>query len=83
MIGQEPIKLDEPKVLTDLPKTQARGPGAGRNNPDIVGATFDLYAARDGVDVAFSNLLPQPRSAGLGRVCRTSRRPAWNGRAPR
>ena len=42
----------------DLPKTQADARALAESNPDIVGATFDLYAARDGVDVAFSNLLP-------------------------
>ena len=58
VIGDQPVKLDEPKVLMDLPKTQADARALAESNPDIVGATFDLYAARDGVDVAFSNLLP-------------------------
>lgn len=58
VIGEPPVKLEEPKVLADLPKTQDDARAMADGNPDIVAATFDLYAARDGVDVAFANLLP-------------------------
>ena len=58
VIGQEPIKLDEPKVLADLPRTEDETRAFAAENPDIVAATFDLYATRDEVDVAFADLLP-------------------------
>lgn len=58
VIGEQPVKLEEPKILVDLPKTQDDARALAEANPDIVAATFDLYAARDSVDVAFSNLLP-------------------------
>lgn len=58
VIGEPPVKLEEPKVLADLPRTQDDARAMADGNPDIVAATFDLYAARDGVDVAFANLLP-------------------------
>ena len=55
---RQPTKLEEPKVLTELPKTEDETRAFAAQNPDIIAATFDLYAARDNVDVAFSNLLP-------------------------
>ena len=58
VIGEEPSKLEEPKVLTELPKTEDETRAFAAQNPDIIAATFDLYAARDKVDVAFANLLP-------------------------
>ncbi len=58
VIGEEPNKLEEPKVLTDLPKTEDETRAFAAQNPDIISATFDLYATRDEADVAFANLLP-------------------------
>jgi TolC family type I secretion outer membrane protein len=58
VVGEEPTKLEEPKVLAELPKTEDETRAFAAQNPDIVAATFDLYAARDNVDVAFSDLLP-------------------------
>jgi outer membrane protein len=58
VIGHEPAKLEEPKVLVDLPKTEDETRAFAAQNPDIVAATFDLYATRDEADVAFSSLLP-------------------------
>ena len=58
VIGEQPTKLEEPKILTDLPKTESETRAFAAQNPDIIAATFDLYAARDNVDVQFANLLP-------------------------
>ena len=58
VVGEAPAELQEPKVLADLPKTEAETRAFAAQNPDIVAATFDLYAARDDVDVNFSDLLP-------------------------
>jgi TolC family type I secretion outer membrane protein len=58
VVGEAPSKLEEPKVLQELPKTEAETRAIASQNPDIIAATFDLYAARDNVDVQFSSLLP-------------------------
>ena len=58
VIGEAPRQLDEPKVLSELPKTESDTRALAAQNPDIIAATFDLYAARDNVDVQFANLLP-------------------------
>lgn len=58
VVGEPPSKLEEPKILKDLPQTQDDTRALAAQNPDIIAATFDLYAARDNVDVQFSNLLP-------------------------
>ncbi len=58
VVGEAPSDLKEPKILEALPTTQAETRAIAAQNPDIVAATFDLYAARDNVDVQFSSLLP-------------------------
>ncbi len=58
VVGEAPSKLEEPKVLSELPKTETETRAIAGQNPDIIAATFDLYAARDNVDVQFSSLLP-------------------------
>ena len=58
VVGEAPSKLEEPKVLQALPKTESETRAIAEQNPDIIAATFDLYAARDNVDVQFSSLLP-------------------------
>lgn len=58
VIGEEPQRLQEPTTLKDLPKTLADAQAIAQSNPQITAATFDLYAARDNVDIAFATLLP-------------------------
>jgi TolC family type I secretion outer membrane protein len=58
VIGEAPKQLEEPKILSELPKTESDTRALAAQNPDIIAATFDLYAARDNVDVQFANLLP-------------------------
>jgi TolC family type I secretion outer membrane protein len=58
VVGQEPTNLAEPKPLAVLPKTLEDAEALAASNPDIIAATFGLYAARDAVDVAFADLLP-------------------------
>ncbi|MEK0085427.1 TolC family outer membrane protein [Benzoatithermus flavus] len=58
VVGEEPTNLVEPKTLVALPKTLADAQALAASNPDIVAATFSLYAARDAVDVAYADLLP-------------------------
>ena len=65
VIGEAPSKLEEPEVLQALPKTESETRAIAEQNPDIIAATFDLYAARDNVDVQFSSLLPSLDLQGL------------------
>ncbi len=65
VIGEAPSKLEEPEVLQALPKTESETRAIAAQNPDIIAATFDLYAARDNVDVQFSSLLPSLDLQGL------------------
>ena len=58
VVGEPPRSLEEPKVLDELPRTEDETRALAAQNPDIIAATFDLYAARDNVDVQFSSLLP-------------------------
>lgn len=58
VIGQEPQNLSEPMTLKDLPGSISNALALAATNPDIVAATYDLYAARDQVDVSFAELLP-------------------------
>jgi outer membrane protein len=65
VVGEPPRNLEDPKVLDELPKTEDETRALAAQNPDIVAATFDLYAARDNVDVQFSGLLPSLDLQGI------------------
>lgn len=58
VVGQDPQALDEPSPLRALPSSYDEAVALADDSPDVIAATFDLYAARDDVDVAFSDLLP-------------------------
>ncbi len=58
IIGHPPKNLAQPKPYTGLPKTIEDAQALATANPDIIQASFSLAAARDGVDVAFAQLLP-------------------------
>jgi TolC family type I secretion outer membrane protein len=58
VIGEEPQALEDPATLKELPRTLADAQALAAGNPEITAATFDLYAARDAVDIAFADLLP-------------------------
>jgi outer membrane protein len=60
LVGQPPLRLVPPQPLR-APALTARDAGllAAQNNPNVVAALFDEAAARDQIDVQFSNLLPQ------------------------
>lgn len=60
LVGEIPDRLVEPQPL-NLP---VRNPAeaaqlAAQNNPNVIAALFDQASARDAVDVAFSQLMPQ------------------------
>ncbi|MFO1069602.1 MAG: TolC family outer membrane protein [Geminicoccaceae bacterium] len=58
VIGKAPGKLVDPKQVGGLPKDLSEAQTIAEANPQIVQATYNLFAARDNVDVAFANLLP-------------------------
>ena len=59
-VGELPDRLVEPQPL-GLPVRSARDAAqlAAANNPNVIAALFDAAAARDNIDVAFSQLMPQ------------------------
>jgi outer membrane protein len=58
-VGHAPTKLDPPNLRPTLPATRDEAVGlASHNNPNVVAAIFAEDAARDGVNVARSQLLP-------------------------
>lgn len=58
VIGRKPSDLVEPKRLTELPESLAVAQSLAESNPNVVSSTYQLFAARDDVDVAFADLLP-------------------------
>jgi outer membrane protein len=58
-VGHAPTKLDPPNLRPTLPATRDEAVSlAGHNNPSVVAAVFAEDAARDGINVARSQLLP-------------------------
>jgi outer membrane protein len=60
VVGQPPQMLTPPQPLRP-PAGNSRDAGmlASQNNPSVVAALFDEAAARDQIDIQFSNLMPQ------------------------
>ena len=84
VVGEAPSKLEEPEgPHASCPRPRARPARSRRENPDIIAATFDLYAARDNVDVAVLEPAAEPRSSGRGRLRRRADRQHRVAHAPR
>jgi TolC family type I secretion outer membrane protein len=58
VIGRKPSALTEPGRLGGLPESLPVAQSIAEANPNVVAATYQLFAARDDVDVAFADLLP-------------------------
>jgi len=59
-VGELPDQLIEPQPLKLPIKNQDEAIQlASRNNPNVIAALFDDASARDAIDVAFSQLMPQ------------------------
>ena len=59
-IGEMPDQLIEPQPIKLPVKNQTEAVQlASQNNPSVIAALFDDAAARDAVDLAFSQLMPQ------------------------
>ena len=60
LVGELPNQLVEPQPIRLPVKNQNEASQlASANNPNVIAALFDDAAARDGIDVAFSALMPQ------------------------
>lgn len=58
VVGRLPTQLADPTRLRDIPPTIDEAQALAEANPNVVAATYQLFAARDDVDVAFADLLP-------------------------
>ena len=59
-VGEMPDQLIEPQPIKLPVKNQTEAVQlASQNNPSVIAALFDAAAARDAVDLAFSQLMPQ------------------------
>jgi len=58
VIGDLPGALVSPDPLTGLPPSEAETVAGSADTPDLRAAEFTERAARDGIDVAFGELLP-------------------------
>lgn len=60
LVGEIPDRLVEPQPLRLPIRTPTEAAQlASQNNPNVIAALFDVAAARDAIDVAFSQLMPQ------------------------
>lgn len=58
IIGLDPGMLADPLPLTELPASESEAQAMAAANPNVTNASFRLQVARDGVDVAYADLLP-------------------------
>jgi TolC family type I secretion outer membrane protein len=58
VIGEEPTDLQMPEPKFDLPASKDEAVAQSINTPTVVAAKFASEAAKDDIDVAFSELLP-------------------------
>ena len=58
VIGEEPTDLKMPEVQLDLPASKDEAVAQSLNSPAVVAAKYSSEAAKDDIDVAFSELLP-------------------------
>ncbi|HEX2526641.1 MAG TPA: TolC family outer membrane protein [Geminicoccus sp.] len=59
VVSLEPDHVDQPVKPSELPANEAQAQELAAANPNIASAQYTLAAARDDIDVAFSQILPQ------------------------
>ena len=59
VISMEPSKVDQPLKPKTLPANEAQAQELASANPNIAQAQYSLAAAKNDVDVAFAQILPQ------------------------
>jgi outer membrane protein/adhesin transport system outer membrane protein len=75
VIGDKPGTLETPPPPTDLPGTQDETVAGSDNAPNVIAAQYNERAARDGVDVAFSQLLPSLALVGEATTADETQQP--------
>ena len=58
VIGENPGTLEQPAPLSSVPASEDETVAGSENFPDVTAAKYNEQAARDGIDVAFSQIMP-------------------------
>jgi TolC family type I secretion outer membrane protein len=58
VIGENPGTLEQPAPLSSLPASEDETVAGSENFPDVTAAKYNEQAARNGIDVAFSQIMP-------------------------
>jgi TolC family type I secretion outer membrane protein len=58
VIGENPGTLEQPAPLSNLPTSEDEAVAGSEKFPDVTAAKYNEQAARDGIDVAFSQIMP-------------------------
>jgi TolC family type I secretion outer membrane protein len=58
VIGDSPGTLEQPAPLANLPSSEEETVSGSENTPDVTAAKYNEQAAHDGIDVAFSQIMP-------------------------
>jgi TolC family type I secretion outer membrane protein len=58
VIGRLPGQLEQPEPLNRIPSALEEALALANSNPQIIQATFELAAAKDDVDIQYSQILP-------------------------
>jgi outer membrane protein TolC len=58
VIGEEPVDVEMPGITLDLPSSRDEALALSENAPTVRAAEFEERAAKDDIDVQFSDLLP-------------------------
>jgi outer membrane protein/adhesin transport system outer membrane protein len=58
VIGENPGTLEQPAPLSGLPGSEEETVAGSENFPEVTAAKYNEQAAHDGIDVAFSQIMP-------------------------
>ena len=76
VVGRDPERLDNPKIAVDIPDNLDDVIEAARTyNPGVIAAQYSISAARDDVEAADGQLLPEVKAVG-------SAQRTWNPSSP-
>ena len=65
VVGRDPERLDNPKIAVDIPDNLDDVIEAARTyNPSVIAAQYSISAARDDVEAADGQLLPEVKAVG-------------------
>jgi outer membrane protein/adhesin transport system outer membrane protein len=75
VIGDQPGTLQTPPTPSELPAAEAEAVAGSEDAPRVVAAEYNERAAADGIDVAFSDLLPNLDLVGSAQTSDESSAP--------